>query len=116
MKRDDDQQLWDLLGKTAAPQASPFFARNVLREIRRTQKAPTARFAWLSVRRIGPIAGAVAALVVAALVVHGPGKPIRDSKPAVVAHVDLDDSDIAADVDDLVGGDDDNAADDSAIL
>jgi len=34
MQREDDQQLWDLLGRTAEPKLSPFFARNVLREIR----------------------------------------------------------------------------------
>jgi hypothetical protein len=116
MNRDDDQQLWDLLGKTAEPQASPFFARNVLRVIRAEKPSRLPSFNWLALRKLGTVAAGVTALLLAAVVVHGPIKPKRDSKSPVVANVELDDSDIAADVDDLVGGDDDNVADDSAIL
>jgi len=31
--------LWDLLGKARTVEVSPYFARNVLREVRRTQQA-----------------------------------------------------------------------------
>jgi hypothetical protein len=117
MNRDDDQQLWDLLGKTAEPQVSPFFARNVLRELRAEKRSSVPWFTWLSLRKLGTVAAGITAVVLAAVVLHAPIKPTHDSKSPVVANIDLDDSDIAADVDDLVaGGDDDNVADDSAIL
>jgi len=34
MKTEDDDALWTLLGKAEKPTASPFFARNVLRQTR----------------------------------------------------------------------------------
>ena len=34
MKADDNDKLWELLGKTRPPAVSPFFARNVLRAVR----------------------------------------------------------------------------------
>jgi hypothetical protein len=34
MDPDDDRQLWDVLGRAAAPKVSPFFARNVVRQLR----------------------------------------------------------------------------------
>ncbi|MBE2205844.1 MAG: hypothetical protein IAE94_16055 [Chthoniobacterales bacterium] len=60
MKEDWDQDdLWDLLGKTRPVTVSPFFARNVLREIRRNPERP-----WISplvLRWLG--AGALAVLM-----------------------------------------------------
>lgn len=41
MKEDwDKDALWDLLGKTKPVAVSPFFSRNVLREIRRRSESP----------------------------------------------------------------------------
>ena len=37
MKREEDEKLWDLLGRSAEPKVSPFFARNILRKIREAQ-------------------------------------------------------------------------------
>jgi hypothetical protein len=34
MKADDNDKLWELLGKTRTPEVSPFFSRNVLRAVR----------------------------------------------------------------------------------
>jgi hypothetical protein len=34
----EDDALWDLLGKATPPSVSPFFARNVVREVRQQQK------------------------------------------------------------------------------
>jgi len=39
MKADDNDKLWELLGKTRTPDVSPFFARNVLRAIRQEEEA-----------------------------------------------------------------------------
>ncbi len=110
MNRDDDPQLWDLLGKSAARPVSPFFARNVLREIRKEQpRRPS--FVWL--RWLVPAAGVAAVLVAGALTLHHPA--VRDSaNTTVVAKADLDD-DVAADIDDLVSSDDDDSDDTSAI-
>jgi hypothetical protein len=34
MKADENDKLWELLGKTRTPKVSPFFSRNVLRAVR----------------------------------------------------------------------------------
>jgi hypothetical protein len=39
MKADDNDKLWELLGKTRPPAVSPFFARNVLRAVRQEEEA-----------------------------------------------------------------------------
>jgi len=39
MKADDNDKLWELLGKTRQPAVSPFFARNVLRAVRQEKEA-----------------------------------------------------------------------------
>ena len=36
IKKDDNDKLWDLLGKARQPDVSPFFSRNVLRAIRQS--------------------------------------------------------------------------------
>ena len=46
MNRDEDKDLWDLLGEAKAPPVSPYFARNVLRTVREGRES-RGRFAWL---------------------------------------------------------------------
>ena len=59
MKEDWDQdELWDLLGKARPVSVSPFFSRNVLREIRRNPERP--QVPRLVLRWLG--AGALAVL------------------------------------------------------
>ena len=108
MNRDDDPQLWDLLGKSAAPQPSPFFARNIAREVRQ-QRSSSGR--WLNLRWLAPAVGVAAVIVAGAIAIHQP--PARDATAPVVAKAELDD-DVSADIDDLVGSDDD--ADDEATI
>ena len=43
MNADDNDKLWELLGKTRQPNVSPFFARNVLRAIRQEEDARPVR-------------------------------------------------------------------------
>lgn len=74
-----DQELWDLLGKTPSPEASPLFSRNVMREIR-VQESDLARKpsfwqALVSPRHLIPIA--VAGMAAVAFLLWNP-----DSKPA----------------------------------
>ena len=113
MHRDDDPQLWDLLGKSAAPEVSPLFARNVIRTIREHSAGRSPVFAWLNLRWLAPAAGVAAVLIAGIFAIHE--APVRHSpNTAVVAKADSDDDDVAADLDDLVGSDDE--ADDDATV
>ena len=41
MNNEQRDPLWELLGKTKNPEVSPFFARNVVREVRALQSRPS---------------------------------------------------------------------------
>ncbi len=56
---DEHDELWSLLKKARPPVVSPFFARNVLREIR-TQPQESVGF-WAALRRNWRLAGLTAA-------------------------------------------------------
>ncbi len=117
MKREEDEQLWDLLGRATEPaDASPFFARNVLRKIREAQGDPAPR-RWYT-RWLVPAAG-VAVVIIAGLAL--PTQFIRQthSNPSSTAVALTDaaaDNDLMADLDDLMGSDDSNALDESILL
>src|SRR6266576_1914934 len=70
MKREDDEQLWDLLGHKAGPDISPFFARNVLRRIREQPSASVRVRSWLSWRRLVPLSGIAVAVIGTFLLLH----------------------------------------------
>jgi hypothetical protein len=122
MKREDDNELWDLLGKSSEPTLSPFFARNVLRQVREEKGWRDAAFNWLRPRLLVPSA-AVAVGVVAALLTFV--KPASDTGspagttmaseattgedlssgeelPPMVAQVDPQDFEVVADLDNLL--------------
>lgn len=110
MKREDDQELWDLLGKAEQPPSlSPFFARNVLREIRQ-QPTWRERFGhWFGSRRLVP-AAAVAVAVVATVVSLRHGEdiaPAAEEDSALIAQFDEVDYEVVADLDDLAPLDED---------
>ena len=115
MKREEDEKLWDLLGHATETTASPFFARNVLRKIREAQGESAPR-SWY-VRWLVPAAG-MAVVIIAGLAL--PTQIIRhnhsDARTDVVALTDAAESDLMADLDDLIGSDDSNALDDSILL
>ena len=116
MKRDDDQELWDLLGQAPEPKISPFFARNVLREIRKPGDWATLR-GWLNLRRLIPAAGMAAALIaVVFLRMHTSVAPFAGPPSDVLANVDAQDYEVIADLDDLLASDDSNSLDDSVLL
>jgi hypothetical protein len=113
MKREDDQQLWDLLGQAAEPKLSPFFARNVVRTIRHRPQV----FGWLaalvSARRLVPAAGLAAAIVAAMLAIHRPTvQKSTDSTPEIIAKIDPQDYDVIADLDELLVTDESSLWDD----
>jgi hypothetical protein len=107
MKREDDQQLWDLLGQTTQRQLSPFFARNVVRRIR---EQPPDRFerlrSWLTLRKLVPVTGLVVAVIAVILATHQPAtRNQADSAPDVIAAIDPQDYDVVADLDELLATD-----------
>jgi hypothetical protein len=99
-----------LLGTAGVREPSPFFVRNVLREVR---GAGTRRgiSSWFSFRRLAPAAGAFALLIAGAVAFH-PLHLSRGTATATTARAELDE-DVAADIDDLVGADDET--DDTSI-
>ncbi len=116
MKRDDDPQLWDLLGQAAEPKISPFFARNILREIRQP-RGWTTLHGWLHLRRLIPAGGLAAALLaVVFLRLHMAVAPLTDPSRDTLANVDAQDYEVMGDLDDLLASDDNNSLDESVLL
>ena len=111
MRREEDEKLWDLLGEAKLPAAiSPFFSRNVLREIRQRPAWSDRLAAWLHPRRLIPATTVAAACVAAAIAFQKPVAPTASSEdlPESVAQLDADDYEVVADLDDLLAVEDDN--------
>lgn len=116
MNRDDDPKLWDLLGRAAEPKISPFFARNVLREIREPDDRTTLR-GWLNLRRLLSAAAMAAALIaVVFLRLHTAVAPLTGPSRDTLANVDAQDYEVMADLDDLLASDDNNSLDEGVLL
>ena len=119
MRREDDQQLWDLLGRAAKPAApSDFFSRDVVRRIRQEPSLFERLQTWFNLRWLIP---ATAAAVVAIGAVISIGHPFsrlttRDATPDVVAQIDPQDFEVVADLDVLVGSDEGSLWDDDQTL
>lgn len=114
MKREDDEKLWDLLGHAAEPKVSPFFARNVLREIRESRGSSPVT-GWL--KWLVPATG-VAVAVIAALFlrVQTPGQNHSNLPADQLALLEAQDSEVMADLDDLIASDDSSSWDDAVLL
>jgi hypothetical protein len=117
MEPQDDKELWDVLGRLPKPKLSPFFARNVLRKIRRE---PT-RFEWarnlFSVRKVIGASAVAAVFVAVALVTHYPGpRATSSSESDVVARIDPQDYDVVADLDALIAWDENTVWEDKPTL
>jgi len=63
MKTDEQDDLWELLGRSKAPAPSPFFSRNVLRAIREEGQEKPGFFLWLRMHWQAATVSACAALV-----------------------------------------------------
>jgi hypothetical protein len=118
MKREEDEQLWDLLGHAKEAQASPFFARDVLRKVRQESSWKIAARSWFSLRRLAPAAAAVVALVAAIMLTHQPAVHEEPASPDadLIAKIDPQDFEVVADLDDLMASEDNNLWDDSSSL
>ena len=87
MKREDDQSLWDLLGRAAEPRLSPFFARNVLRHVRQRPQLLGRPGFWLRWRIAAPASAAAVAVVVAAFFLRSaPPQPAQKAKLVAVTN------------------------------
>lgn len=116
MKREEDEKLWDLLGHSAEPKLSPFFARNVVRKIREAQGETPAR-PWWHLRWAVPAVGVAVAVIAAfSLRVQMPEQSHSDSSGDLVAMSEAQDGDLMTDLDDLVASDDSSLLDDSVLL
>jgi hypothetical protein len=106
MERQDDKELWDILGCLPEPAVSPFFARNVLRKIRQEATGFDRARNWFSLRRL-VAASAVAILVVGmAIATHHPVSRTTSANDLdLVAKIDPQDYDVVADLDELIAWD-----------
>jgi hypothetical protein len=117
MEREDDQELWDFLGRTAEPRLSPFFARNVLRKIRQGATRFERTRNWFSLRRL-VAASAVVILVIGMAIAtrHPAPQKSPESAPDVVAKIDPQDYDVVADLDELIAWDENSLWDEKPSL
>jgi hypothetical protein len=118
MKREDDQQLWELLGRLAEPKLSPFFARNVLRQVRQQPGLFERARPWLNWRKLVPASGLALGVIAAIIALHQPGPSQRpsDAEPEVVAKVDPQDYEVVADLDELLASDENNLWEENSTL
>jgi hypothetical protein len=115
MKREDDQQLWDLLGQASEPKLSPFFARNLVRTVRQRSRGFESLRRWFTRGRLVPVAGVALACIVALVALHRPGVQKSDAVTRdVIAQIDPQDYDVVADLDELLVTDESNLWDDDA--
>jgi hypothetical protein len=86
MKREDDQELWDLLGRAAEPKLSPFFARNIARQVRQDGGHFERMRKWISLRRLIPASAVAIALMAAIIATYHPvSQKSWQSEPDAVA-------------------------------
>ena len=110
MKREDDQELWDLLGKSSEPTLSPFFARNVVRHVRQERGWRETAWSWLRPQVLIPSAAVAIALLAAVSTFEKPtadpalatDTASADELPVTVAQLDPRDFEVVADLDDLL--------------
>ena len=117
MERQDDNELWDILGRAPEPTLSPFFARNVLRKIRQEATRFERARNWFSLRRL-VAASAVAVLVVGmAIATHHPVSQRTSANDSdVVAKIDPQDYDVVADLDELIAWDENSVWEEKPTL
>ena len=112
MNRDEDPQLWDLLGQSKRPSPSPFFSRNVVRVVRSQSGRGQGLLAWFSLRRLVPALSATAVVAITAFTFRVLHHQDRSSQPGF-ASAEIPDAELVADLDVLVNDDD---SDDTLLL
>src|SRR3981081_4960287 len=105
MRREEEEKLGDLLGHSADPKVSPFFARNVARKIREAQGESPAR-PWWHLRWAVPAAGVAVAIIAAfSLRIQMPDRSHSDSAGDAFAMSEAQETDLITDLDDLGASD-----------
>jgi hypothetical protein len=117
MERQDDKELWEILGRVPEPTLSPFFARNVLRKIRRETTPLERARNWFSLRRL-VAASAVAVIVIGMAIAthHTVPQTASPNDMDVVAKIDPQDYDVVVDLDELIAWDENSAWDEKPTL
>ena len=106
MDREDDKQLWDILGRVPEPALSPFFARNVARSVRQEASRFDRMRGWFSWRRLAAASAVVIVVIGMAIATHHPVSQTKTTNdPDVVAKIDPQDYEVVADLDDLLAVD-----------
>ena len=106
MDREDDKQLWDILGRVPEPKLSPFFARNVVRNVREDATRFERMRGWLSWRRLAAASAVVVLVIGMAVATHRPVPQTPATNDSdVVAKIDPQDYDVVADLDELIAWD-----------
>src|SRR4030095_160157 len=117
MDREDDKQLWDILGRIPEPKLSPLFARNVVRGVRQESTRFERMRGWFSWRRLAAASAAVVLVVGMAIATHHPASQTPDTNnPDVVAKIDPQDYDVVADLDELIAWDENSVWEDKPTL
>jgi hypothetical protein len=117
MNREDDERLWELLGRAPEVELSPFFARNVLRRIREQSSWSARARSWFSLRRLLPISGFAVAVIGTYLFLHTPAsRQDLTTEPDAIAKIDVQDYEVVADLDDLLASDETSLWDDNSSL
>ncbi|HZR04725.1 MAG TPA: hypothetical protein VFA61_02735 [Candidatus Udaeobacter sp.] len=118
MDREDDKELWDILGRVPEPTLSPFFARNVVRSVR--QKAiPFAWMrSWFGWRRLAAASALVIVVIGMAVATHHPVSQTTatTNDSDVMAKIDPQDYDVVADLDELIAWDENSVWEDKPTL
>jgi hypothetical protein len=105
MDREDDKELWDILGRVPGPTLSPFFGRNVVRSIRQESNPFGRMRSWLSWRRFAAASAVVIVVIGMAIATHHPSQTPTANDSDVVAKIDPQDYDVVADLDELIAWD-----------
>jgi len=120
MRREDDQKLWDLLGRAAEPvRLSDFFGRNVVREICQKPRRFEWPQTWFGLRRLIPAAVAAIILIVATVAIEHPfwrSTATAENTPDVITKIDPQDFEVVADLDVLIASDETSLWDEDQSL
>jgi hypothetical protein len=101
MNNNEHDNLWNLLGKAREPEVSPFFTRNVLREVRQSRQQSVVLAWFMAQWRIASLS-AVAAALTLTLFIQKPAQ--TTSSNTLIA--DSSDYDVINNLDELIASQD----------
>ena len=81
MNHEEQDDIWNLLGKARQPKPSPFFTAKVMRSIRDAAEPQPGLIAWLRSKWLLPVAAGACAAVVAFLAMRPAGTPMPAADP-----------------------------------